>query len=265
MNLIMKKFKSKKFGKFLNRFSILIIPAILVGCGTGLLEDEKFIISTHLQSTPKDTVIVVHGSGGVTKHEISWAMELKTLGLNAVILDSYTRRGIASHTGKVRNDFGVDDRAREIIKLAEWISAQPWHKGKIGVIGFSQGGSTILAASSPERMKILNNIPIERLMRINFAIAYYPGCMLAPAAAEPAFPIQIHFAEDDDLAQPWRCYPKSLTNENYDLKFYKNARHTFDWARQDVYINGNHFSYNQEANKASRESVRIFIEKNLKK
>lgn len=236
---------------------------ILSGCGTGPIADEKFLISTYLQPLPKDTIIVVHGSGGVTKHEISWAMELKALGLNAIILDSYTRRGIGSHTGKVRNDFGVDDRAREIVKLSEWIATQPWHKGKIGLIGFSQGGSTILAASSPERMKILNNMTIERLKHIHFAIAYYPGCMLAPPAPDPVFPIQIHFAEDDDLAQPWRCYPKTLTNQKYDLNFHKNARHTFDWARPDVYINGNHFSYNRDADKASRESVREFIKKNL--
>lgn len=90
-----------KFGKSQKIIPSFIFIIMLVGCGTAPISDEKFMISTYLQATPKDTIIVVHGSGGVTKHEISWAMQLKEMGLNAVILDSYTRRGIGSHTEKL--------------------------------------------------------------------------------------------------------------------------------------------------------------------
>ncbi len=241
------------------------ITFFLVGCVSGPVESEKFLIKQHIQTNPSHTIIVVHGSGGVTAHEEAWALQLKSEGLNSIIIDSYTKRGISSHPGKIINDFGADDRAREIIKLAKWIKTQPWHKGKIGLIGFSQGGSAILALSSKTRMEIMNKISDIEIKNINFAILYYPGCMIAPPDREPLFPIQIHFAEQDDLAQPWRCYPNSLTHENYELFFYKNARHTFDWSRSDVFINGRHFSYHHHSNIESRERVKEFIWKNLKK
>lgn len=245
-------------------YGLLIIFSFLLflnGCAQGPVQDEKFTIKTQLQSKPASTIIIVHGSGGVTTHEEAWALKIKSQGYNTIILDSYSMRGISSHPGKVRNDFGADDRAREIIKLAKWISLQSWHKGKIGLIGFSQGGSAILALSSKSRMEIMQKISLDEIKKIDFAILYYPGCTIAPPDREPVFPIQIHFGEQDDLAQPWRCYPNSLIHKNYEIFFYENARHTFDWERSDIHINGHHFSHSRSASDASRARTNEFIKK----
>ena len=239
----------------------LILMLFLVGCAHGPVEDEKFTIKTYLQSTPSSTIIVVHGSGGVTSHEESWAQTLKSQGYNSVILDSYSMRGISSHPGVVRRDFTADDRAREIVKLANWVSLQSWHKGKIGLIGFSQGGSAVLAVASESRMMIMHKIQPSDIKKIDFAVLYYPGCQIVPPDRDPLFPIQLHLAGSDDLAQPWRCYLGTSNLKNYEVSSYENARHTFDWRRGDVFIDGRHFSFNKEANAISREQTQKFMHK----
>jgi dienelactone hydrolase len=252
-------------GKHMIRIKfIVIVVFLLIGCASGPVDDEKFLIRTHIQNYPANTIVVIHGSGGVTAHEEAWALQLKNEGYNTVIIDSYTKRGISSHPGKIIDNFGADDRAREIVKLAKWVKTQQWHKGKIGLIGFSQGGSAILALSSKLRMEIMNKVSEDDIKIVDFAVLYYPGCTIAPPDKEPLFPMQIHFAQQDDLAQPWRCYPNTLTHKNFELFFYENARHTFDWARSDVFINGRHFSYHHQSNMESRERVKTFISNNTK-
>jgi dienelactone hydrolase len=239
--------------------SILALSLTLISCAQKPIESEKFTIRNYLQDKPTHTIVIAHGSGGVSTHEETWASQIKKTGLNVVILDSYTSRGIQSHTAEVLSHFTVDDRARELIKLAEWIKQQPWHKGKVGLLGFSQGGSAVLASASALRMQAMNKMPVEKLQKIDFAITYYPGCAIVNPDPTPAFPIQMHLAEQDDLAQPWRCYPHTLTDKKYELHFYKDARHGFDWQRADVKINGRHFSYNREADFLSRQRVAAFI------
>lgn len=238
---------------------LLLISVVLCGCAHGPVEDEKFTIRTFLQPAPSSTIIVVHGSGGVTAHEEAWAQTLKSQGYNSVLLDSYSMRGISSHPGIVRRDFTTDDRAREIVKLANWISLQPWHKGKIGLLGFSQGGSAVLAVASESRMMIMHKIQPSEIKKIDFAVLYYPGCQIVPPDRDPLFPIQLHLAEKDDLAQPWRCYIGTSNLKNYEVSSYENARHTFDWHRSDVFINGRHFSFDSNANKLSREKTQEFM------
>jgi dienelactone hydrolase len=245
-------------------FVIFTLSLMLASCATNPVETEKFTIKTYLQEKPTHTILVIHGSGGVTTHEESWAKTLKESGLNVLILDSYSARGIRSHMGRVLTEFGADDRAREIIKLSEWTKQQPWHKGKIGLLGFSQGGSAILASASPLRMQVMNKISTEEIKSVDFAITYYPGCSIVNPDLKPVFPIQIHLAELDDLAQPWRCYPNTLTDKNYELHFYKDARHTFDWMRSDVRIDGRHFAYHKEADKLSRQRVSDYIKRHTK-
>lgn len=234
---------------------------LISACAEKPIESEKFTIKKYLQKEPTNTIIIAHGSGGVTTNEENWAISLEKTGINVLILDSYSARGIPAHTAGVLSHFTVDDRAREAIKLTEWVKEQPWHKGKVGLLGFSQGGSVVLAAASGLRMSAMNNLSIDRIKSIDFAITYYPGCAIVSPDPAPVFPIQMHLAELDDLAQPWRCYPNTLTDQMYELHFYKDARHTFDWQRGDVKLNGRHFAYNKEADELSRKRLAAYIEK----
>ncbi len=71
------------------------------------------------------TVIVGHGSGGVTPSERKQASNVWTWGYNAVVVDHYTARGIKSHTGVPVNGALPNDRAADMIAVAKWVKQQP--------------------------------------------------------------------------------------------------------------------------------------------
>lgn len=215
---------------------------------------------------PKPTVIVGHGSAGVTPIEYEQARHVQGWGYNAVIVDHYTARGIKRHTG-MRIAGGLpDDRAADMVAVAKWVTQQPWHKGKIAIIGISQGGAGVWALANERNMRSHSAIQVtdEDLKLIAVGVAMYPACApdLASPPRAPIFPVQLHIGEADDLALPRWC--ETFGNPKYEKHIYAGATHSFNYA--GVVPNNTRFThrYDYEADKLSQSRIKIYLDKHLK-
>ena len=215
---------------------------------------------------PKPTVIVGHGSAGVTPIEYAQARHLRGWGYNAVVVDHYTARGIKVHTG-MRVVGGLpDDRAADMVAVAKWVQQQPWHKGKIAVIGVSQGGAGVWALANERNMRSHSAIQVtdEELKLITVGVAMYPACApdLASPPRDPIFPVQLHIGEADDLALPRWC--ETFGNPKYEKHIYAGATHSFNYA--GVIPNNTRFThrYDREADELSQSRIKSYLDKHLK-
>ncbi len=200
---------------------MIVLPFITVGCAAPLTDSTGKRLPVQLYSYEQDknssapTVIIGHGSAGVKAADQIVAEEIKSWGYNTVIVDHYTLRGITSHTGKRVDGALPFDRANDFIEAAKWVQQQKWHKGKIAVVGFSQGGAGVLALAT-----------LENTGLISAGVAFYPACMIQNTPNKPTLPVQLHMAGKDDLALPWIC--TELKNPSYNVHYYDNATHSFD-------------------------------------
>ena len=212
------------------------------------------------------TVIVGHGSAGVTPIERQQAFNLVGWGYNAIVVDHYTARGIKTHTGMAIKGGLPDDRAADMIAVAKWIKQQPWHKGKIAIIGVSQGGAGVWALANERNMRSHSAIQVtdDDLKLISVGVAMYPAChySLASPPRDPFFPVQLHIGGADDLAQPQWC--ETFGNPKYEKHIYDGATHSFNYA--GVIPNNTKFThrYDRQADELSQSRIRSYLDKHIK-
>lgn len=237
-------------------FAVLSLLAVLVGCATPVDTPFKssngsslpIQVELFVANTPRPTVVIAHGSGGVKPSQRVWASMARSWGYNAVVVDHYTLRGISDHTGRVVYGASAWDRAQDLNAVADWIKKQPWHQGKLAVVGFSQGGAGVFSLIS-------NNTPY------NVAITFYPACAINAPPSSPRIPTQVHLAESDNLSYIRYCTP-TLTNAQYESYIYKNATHVFDVDMKTTTPFTHR--YDPVATKESQQRSREFLDKNLK-
>jgi dienelactone hydrolase len=165
----------------------LVLPFILAHCASLLSErlpltyDAKSVggpdSSAPLQlwlppgNGPFPAVLVMHSCGGITDSHRAWAGRLVGWGYAALIVDSFGPRN-------QRRTCDCDDciparvRAQDAHNAATYLRTLPdIQADRIGIIGFSHGGSTTLWAAIGEE------IPVARGARpFQAAVAYYPTC-----------------------------------------------------------------------------------------
>ena len=209
--------------------------------------------------TPAPTIIVLHGCGGVSSDHHTWAQSIQSWGFNSIVLDSFSgiingdvcKKSSLSHPGT---------RGTQAYALANWIENQEWSKKKIGAIGFSHGGSSILNMSTKE---LRNYFPNNKVVS---AVAYYPFC-------EPFFqitqtrqiPLQIHVGELDNWTPANPCKDTAnLWKLGDSLFIYKDSHHHFDRLNAN-WTNGTFVTKsNPEARELSMKRTKEFFEKTLK-
>lgn len=243
---------------FLKKPLVLLISFLIAGCGFDepltVKGDQDFtqILKT---DSPSPTVLIAHGCGGAGGgSDYVWAYDINKFGFNTVLINSFEPRGFKSICNR-----GIlvppSLRALDIENIAIWVKQQPWHKGKIAVLGFSHGGSTAL--------NIANN---KKVNNIDAAIAFYPYCglqegrdFIGTSIANPKISSQIHLGGKDTWTPPELCKHTNL----YESYRYEDATHGFDinWSRRLVF--GHWTEYDEEATKLSKERVVSFLRKNL--
>lgn len=230
-----------------------ILLSLLVGCSTvQVLDNKPHITKQYTYTQPKPTVIIVHGCDGVDNPSYNeWAKEVHSWGYNAVVADSFKFRGY--HNGVCGNPPVVlpATRANDLIHLAEYIRTQSWHEGKIAVIGFSHGGSTVL------------NIANTNQNAINVSIAYYPSCHKRFSGLEtyhPIIPVQVHLAGRDDWTPAKEC--DYLPSKEKHL--YEYATHAFDMNYPNRVYLGHTMAYDKKSDTLARSRTKEFLSTTLK-
>ena len=119
---------------------------------------------------PFPAVVVLHGCNGVSRNTRTWARRLVSWGYAALILNSFTARGIRNVCGHGL-DLSGRERAKDALAAAAWLRARhDIDAGRIGALGYSHGGWTALAAARDRVVAESGTRPFAAI------VAYYPNC-----------------------------------------------------------------------------------------
>ena len=230
---------------------ILATSLLMSGCETlDTKQGQFFGFTTHKTKTPAPTVIVAHGCDGPNVWTEDWSRRLVSWGYNAVVLDQFRKRGFPQGLCLRGGLVPPDERNLDTSELAEWIQKQSWHRGKVGIIGMSHGGGTVIDAA-------INPATFEK---ISAGVALYPGCKIVRYNYDnPRFPVQVHLGKLDTWTP---CLSSNWSN--YDSYVYENAGHSFDIDMPKRQFQGFTLWFDREATELSQSRIKAFVDKNLR-
>ena len=177
-------------------------------------------------SGPFAAMVVLHGCSGLTQHHRTWAQTLAGWGYAALLVDSFRPRGkdnVCNRGWQVP----PQQRAADALRAADYLRTLPSvRRERIGVIGFSHGGWSLLHAVRAETVATNRGTPFAA------AVAYYPFCEDSGAALATDTLILIGGADDwTPAARCERWLPQvNRAGHVLELKVYPGARHAFDTA-----------------------------------
>src|SRR3989475_5553398 len=177
-------------------------------------------------------VIVLHSCSRVTPNVTEWAHALNRMGYAALVLDSFTGRGVnevcTGHT-----PVSVGSRLADVFRAQELLVTHPRiDPGRIGVLAFSHGGWVALWASQAWYQR--------RFMRgtlaapVAFAAFYPVGCnvRLVDEADGSGGAVRIFHGTADDWTTIDHCREwvarRRVPGKDVSIVEYEGALHGFD-------------------------------------
>ncbi|WP_448188575.1 dienelactone hydrolase family protein [Azospirillum sp. sgz301742] len=228
-------------------------------------------------SGPFPAVVMLHGCGGLyTKagalaaRHLWWASALRDQGYLVLMVDSFGPRGIKEQcTEKERKARASVERKRDAWAALEFLRGRPDVQGeRIAALGWSQGGSTVLAAYDLD----------GEGAGFRGAVAFYPGCRVVSGNPDwqPSGPLLILIGENDDWTPPEPCEQlagRDSVKDRLELVVYPDAVHGFDLPPTPVRTRKNlatppsgeaHIGTNEAARADAVARVTAFLAKLLK-
>lgn len=181
---------------------------------------------------PFPAVILAHGCGGIGQNVRNWAAFLQKRGYLALVLDSFSSRAISEVCTAPR--LTLADRVGDAYGALKYLqSLANVDKQRVGLMGFSHGGMTVLKTIAE-----VTPFPLGEAPRFAAALAVYPDCLTSEV--DPTVPLLILSAARDDwtLAAPCQAKAAQRKAEGYpvEIEVIPNAMHAFD-----VPEAGNHY------------------------
>jgi dienelactone hydrolase len=174
---------------------------------------------------PHPAIVVAHGCGGIHARERNWARFFHERGYVVLTVDSFTGR-VYGDTCTTAGLINIADRVGDVFGGLKYLHTLPEvDKRRIGLIGFSQGGDTVLKAVAQGTNNLLGDAP-------GFAAAssFYPSCYGQEADSTISLLIQI--GEKDDWTPAFPCQQKVAARKKegfpVELIVYDGAHHAFD-------------------------------------
>jgi carboxymethylenebutenolidase len=166
-------------------------------------------------------VLVIHENRGLNPYIEDVARRLGTENFLAFAPDGLTSvGGYPGDEEKAAALFKTVDQSKmfeDFVASAEWLKARPECTGKVGVVGFCFGGTTV------------NNLAV-RLPDLGAAVAFYGRQPSAEDAAKIKAPLLLHYAGlDTRITEGWPAYEAALkaNRVNYTAYTYEGANHGF--------------------------------------
>ncbi len=254
-----------------------------------LVDDKKIPAILYLPQNityPIPAMVILHGSGGLWKNDVVggdltphfdvWADSLAKIGIASIFVDSYSPRGIVEFhevpppdNAVVSAEYVRPKDAYAAMQVLKKISDKNQKSliipNKIGLMGFSHGGTTTISSlADANKMTThtnwteLNNgvsyscpspVNHSKFGDFSFGIAYYPGTAMYHyyGNIEDETCIYINYApllilaggldplytngEPDFLVRQTRANgASSNSNNEIELQAFPNAAHSFDEA-----------------------------------
>jgi dienelactone hydrolase len=178
-------------------------------------------------------IVALHGCGGpYPRRDRQWAEMLTGLGHAVLFPDSFGSRGLGSQCGtRVRTVRPGTQRRADALAAVAWLAERPeTPPGGVVVMGWSNGGSTVLATAQVALPPRQAGAPSYPTGLIRGFVAFYPGCAaLARHPWKPGAPMLILHGDADDWTPVAPC--RALAAENpglVTLVGYPGAFHDFD-------------------------------------
>ena len=222
-------------------------------------------------------LVLLHGCGGpyarsgqLDERMRSYAALLNAQGAHALVLDSLTPRGEKELCTQKVGTRSVTQANRRLDALAAlaWLSRRSGVDAqRLGLLGWSNGGSTVLAAINTRHPAVA-----AASVKPAFAVAFYPGC---EAELQRGFttgtPVLMLVGEADDWTPAAPCHElaRVAAGTKPVIEGYAGAYHGFDSRapvrlRKDVPNGvapgqGVHVGGDPQAREASRERFSKFL------
>lgn len=196
----------------------------------------------------RGTVIAMHGCGGLyatagsrkgqlnARHQ-AMADLLVADGYNVVFPDSLNPRGETELcTQKIGNrKIDQTQRRADALGTLAWVSTQPWAQpDRIALLGWSHGGSAVLASTDSARSDV-NGPGIQPAL----AVVFYPGCAASLRSGyKPSAPLVMMLGEKDDWTPPEPCVALGKA-VGAEVNVYADSYHDFDNPVGDVRLRKN--------------------------
>ena len=197
-------------------------------------------VSSATSSTTKPargTVIALHGCGGLyattgprkgqlnARHQ-AMADMLLAEGYSVVFPDSLNPRGeteLCTQKMSTRKISQTERRA-DVLGTLGWVATQPWAEpGRIALLGWSHGGSAVLAATDSRRPDVA-----AHAVKPAVAVAFYPGCSAAlNSGYKRSAPLVLMLGEKDDWTPPAPCVALGAA-VGAEVNVYADSYHDFD-------------------------------------
>jgi dienelactone hydrolase len=228
-------------------------------------------------TSPAPAIAMFHGCGGaydksgaLSRRMREYAELFNGLGMHVLVVDSLTARYekelCTQRTGS-RRVTQANRRLDALGAIAYLADRADVDAKRIGMIGWSNGGSTVLSATNLHHRDVA-----AAIVKPAFAIAFYPGCEVdLKRGYSPAAPLLMLVGQLDDWtpSAPCAALAKSVTGMPLEIAVYPGAWHGFDSdapvrLRKDVPngVNpgqGVHVGGNPAAWRASRDRVVRFL------
>ena len=248
-----------------SRAALLILGLVLLaGCAT----EKSFIASSrfrgqavHLSGDiyrpngpgPFPAVVLLHGCSGIKENHHQWAELLREWGYVAYVVDSLGPRGLGPVCGK--KVLSTKSRALDAYDAKAYLTTLPYVRAnRIGIMGWSHGGSAALWADDPALG--FTGDPFEAY------IALYPVCRRPMSGLRG--PLLILAGARDDWTPAALCQGlvaslASLKQYPAVIKIYPQATHAWDRDRPPRRYRGHNLQYDPAATRDSHAMVRNFL------
>lgn len=208
---------------------------------------------------PFPAMVLMHGCSGLRDADFRWASWLNAEGYVALVVDSFSLRGISNICGKywvLRSS----ERVWDAFGALAYLRSLPFVDGdRIGVIGWSNGGAAALRASATFLQ--------PRAGGFRAAVAFYPSCRAYPPTG--TIPLLLLLGELDDWTPAAPCVDASKRahreGETVSWMVYPGAYHSFDRDRPAREYLGHHLEYRPEAARDAENRIRAFLAEHLRR
>jgi dienelactone hydrolase len=189
-------------------------------------------------------LVIHHGSGGVSEsREWRYAREILKMGVATFVLDSFTPRGVTStvtdQSTVTAGDMLIDDfETLKALAKHPRIDAQ-----RVGIVGFSKGASSALAAA----IEIRASRALPPGLRYALHVLFYPSCgsqYYKPKTTGAPIYLLLGAADTYVGTAPCQEYVAALQAEaaRIELTLYPHAKHGFDGTQDYTVPDGENYS-----------------------
>lgn len=185
---------------------------------------------------PRPAMVLLHGCGGFRDRQgnlaaryTGLAARLNAMGVHALVLDSLSPRGereLCTQRAGTRKVTQAN-RRRDALGALQWLAARnDVDATRLGLLGWSNGGSTVLAATN-RRHREVASAPVAAAL----AVAFYPGCQAdLERGYDTRAPLLLLLGQADDWtpAAPCLALARAAVGPAPQVEVYEGAHHGFD-------------------------------------